>query len=201
MNRVFGDGVSSIHARFPGLQGVLLQDAIWKAYAIEKNTTIQYLKPDKSPNVLRHRLNDRSQGSTTEFLAQSVEQQGALIGVRGNAWAVKNDDSYHMLTWGHLCEGVLAAAARSPENPYVVATLNRGIVNVTIFNASTPDDVLHYLIRMHNTFHHGSGTSFLDVMSDLKTIEAKWVAHRNREHISSRGAVAKSQNQNNSTEF
>ena len=192
MDRLFGQGFASVHECFPGVDGVLLQDAIWKSYAIERNTTIPYLKPDKSPNVIRHPLNDRSQGATAEALANSVEQQGAIAGVRDHAWAVKGKnagDCCQMLTWGHLCEGVLLAAARSPDNQYVISTLERGVGNATIFNQNTPEDVLHYLIRMHNTFHHGAGTSFLDLLSDLKGIEVKWVAHRTREKIQSRGVL------------
>jgi len=188
VNKLFGP-CESIAERFPGLDGVLLQEAIWTAYAIERDANIDYFKPDGTPNVCRHRLNDRDQEATTESLACSVERQGALVGVRGNAWAVKGADMYNMLTWGHLCEAVLMAAGRSPDNAYVKATLKRGIVSATIFGPQTPDDVLHHLVRMHNNFHRGSSSSFVDLLSDLVKIEAKWAIHRQQNKIQSRGGT------------
>jgi hypothetical protein len=184
----------SVHTRFPGLHGVLLQEAIWTAYAIEKNASFPFLTADADANVVRHRLNDRDQRDTVEALAASVEKQGGLVGVRGLPWAVKpdGDGPYQMLTWGHFCDGVIVAAARSPENPYVLATLKKGVVNATVFNASTPDDVLLYLIRLHNDFHQGASGSFLDLLSDLKTLEQRWSIHRRTEKIVARGGTGDS---------
>ena len=183
---------TSVYSRFPGLDGVLLQEAIWTAYAIEKNACIPFVRADgKTPNVVRHRLNDRDQEATVEALATSIEKRGALVGVRGLAWAVKpdGDGPYQMISWGHLCDAVLLAASRSPSNPYVQATLKKGIVNAVVFNHSTPDDVLLHLVRLHNEFHRGSGESFLDVLSDLKILEQRWAIHRKAQKIVARGGT------------
>ena len=145
----------SIHQRFPGLDGVLLQEQVFAAYKLEVADHIPYLKADGSPNVMRHRCNDRSYDETTEDLAVSIESRGCMIGVRGEAWAVKGS-TYQMLTWGHLTEAVLLANSRSPVNPFVQATVARGLEHVTVFHDSMPDDVASYLVRLHNHFHGGA---------------------------------------------
>ena len=119
----------SIHQRFPGLDGVLLQEQVFAAYKLEVADHIPYLKADGSPNVTRHRCNDRSYDETTEDLAVSIESRGCMIGVRGEAWAVKGS-TYQMLTWGHLTEAVLLANSRSPDNPFVKKTVERGLHGV-----------------------------------------------------------------------
>ena len=116
----------SIHQRFPGLGGVLLQEQVFAAYKLEVADHIPYLKEEGTPNVMRQRCNDRSYDETTTDLALSIETRGCMIGVRGEAWAVKGS-TYQMLTWGHLTEAVLLANSRSPANQLVQATVARGL--------------------------------------------------------------------------
>ena len=178
----------SIHQRFPGLDDLLLQEQVFAAYQIEVADHIPYLKADGSPNVMRHRCNDRSYDETTEDLAVSIESRGCMIGVRGEAWAVKGS-TYQMLTWGHLTDAVLLANSRSPVNPFVQATVARGLEHVTVFHDRMPDDVASYLVRLHNDFHGGAATSFLEVLGELQTIEAGWKTYREENRITSRGGA------------
>ena len=90
--------------------------------------------------------------------AESIHQRFAgLDGVllQEQAWAVKGS-TYQMLTWGHLTEAVLLANSRSPVNPFVQATVARGLEHVTVFHDSMPDDVASYLVRLHNHYHGGA---------------------------------------------
>ena len=64
--------------------------------------------------------------------------------------------TYQMLTWGHLTDAVLLANSRSPVNPFVQATVARGLEHVTVFHDSMPDDVASYLVRLHNHYHGGA---------------------------------------------
>ena len=106
----------SIHQRFPGLYGARLLEQVFAAYKLEVADRIPYVKADGSPNVMRHRCNDRSYDETTEDLAVSIESRGCMIGVRGEAWAVKGS-TYQMLTLGASDRGSAAGQQSQPCQP------------------------------------------------------------------------------------
>eukprot|EP00969_Alexandrium_andersonii_P173557 7672764-Alexandrium_andersonii.AAC.1 len=91
-----------------------------------------------------------------------------------------------MLSWGHLTTAVYRAHAAAPDNEQVRATLRAGLTGVTVFNSRTPDDVLEWLCTLHNSFHHGSGVSYLETMKLVQKLEQDWAVHRQVHSITAR---------------
>eukprot|EP00969_Alexandrium_andersonii_P207042 9147397-Alexandrium_andersonii.AAC.1 len=66
---------------------------------------------------------------------------------------------------------------RGPNNPNVVATIEKGIPNATEWHWRTPPDVLEFLATYRNGWHEGSGDNFVQLLRNLPTYEAEWAAH------------------------
>ena len=88
---------------------------------MQEQTTVPYLRSDGTPNVCRHPCNDRAEEQTFELLAASIEDRGALLGVRGQPWLVQpqGDGPMKLLSWGtwprpalHASVGLLILALR-----------------------------------------------------------------------------------------
>lgn len=60
----------------------------------------------------------------------------------------------------------MQAKKRQPENPQVIASINAGVTNATIWHTESPDDVVSWLKKYHNQFHTGAGYSFVECMED-----------------------------------
>ena len=86
-------------------------------------------------------------------------------------------------------QAVLLAAKRSPNNPQVKMTLQRGLPNALVFQANMPADVCVFLVRLHNAFHTGSSSSWLELLGDLRNVESRWATHRLEHGIVSRGGT------------
>ena len=57
------------------------------------------------------------------------------------------------------------------------ASIATGLVNCTVFRQDTPLKKLRFLKRKHNSFHGGTGTTFLEVPAEVPDIVNAWKAH------------------------
>jgi hypothetical protein len=101
-------------------------------------------------------------------------------GVRGVPWAICAPDGgppHMLLSYGTLTAAVYVAHEREPTNSMVHRTVRQGLKSAVVLQFRTPPDVVDYLIKLHNSFHDGSGTSFIEVLSMVAKIEAEWKSH------------------------
>ena len=98
---------------------------------------------------------------------------------RGSPWAQLSEGDvgpFQMLTYRQLTKGVYLAWSRSPKNTLVKFSVARGLKRVRCLSSKTPEDVLSWLIRHHNSFHRGSGNSLVDISPEIKRMQADWGA-------------------------
>lgn len=185
---IFDEGFATVHARFPGREGSLLQSAVMDNYVIKTNFTLPLMTSDNTPAVSRHPLNQRSHAVVKEQYVQSILTKGNVVGVRGIPWAVpaKSEGEYFLLSYGTLAEALYEALARERGNAFVQHALKLGLPGATIFHPRTPSDVLSYLKCLHNEFHAGAATSFMEVYGSVEAVEAAWNTHKIEKGITAR---------------
>ena len=101
---------------------------------------------------------------------RSVKKRGVVQGVRGELWATQPSPTaegprraYAALTFGSLTEALYIALEEEPENSLLTLTLTKG-GEARIFSHRTPPSVLKYLVNLHNRFHQGASTSFVELV-------------------------------------
>jgi len=123
-------------------------------------------------NIVRHRLNNRVQNGVRECYKQSVKLRGIVEGVRGEPWVCEpgidpktgeKAGPYEALSFASLVESFYSALDEDGENPNLRLTLNKGL-ECRILHSRAPPAVLKYLVHLHNRFHQGSSTSFVDLL-------------------------------------
>lgn len=121
--------------------------------------------------LTRHPENMRMQKQVLNQYVQGILTQGAIPGVRGDPVAVEGDetDCYLLVAGGTMTDAVFEAKARQPVNIYVAETLRQGLCKVTILHKRTPRDVIRWLKKYYNSFHFGSGYSFLELLEDMRS--------------------------------
>ncbi|CAK0835947.1 unnamed protein product, partial [Prorocentrum cordatum] len=119
-------------------------------------------------------------------ISEGVLAKGLVEGVRGEAWAVPAVDNgpngevlgpetvLLLISHATLVEAANEAFRRQPTSRFVIKTMEGGIV-VKIFLPSTPAFALIYLRDLHNQFHLGAGTSFLEKYVQSAEFEKEWV--------------------------
>ena len=127
------------------------------------------------PNIQRSPFNSRRQDGVRAEYVKSVKLRGIVENVRGEAWfqqrsadAMSTSDgkvaSYLALSFASLTEAFYTALTQSPENQNLLLTLTRGL-ECRIIHARTPPAVCRYLVNLHNRFHMGSSTSFVELLT------------------------------------
>lgn len=181
--RTWGVDVS-VNDIFPDLNGRVLLDAIWEVYGVGmgERKTIQFFQdsnvPDQSlpfasrvRNLARHSVfNPRQQEGVKAAYVKSCKARGICESVRGEAWATQptaNDDGrmgpYLLISSASLVEAFYTALNEEPGNPNLIATLRHGI-QVRILSSRTPPGICKYLTKLHNRFHGGASTNFLELI-------------------------------------
>ena len=170
MEQLFGK-FRSIEKRFPGLSGRLLDDVIFKCYAIPGKHTIQYYDDDGREALHRHRINERHHDAVVEEYVEGILTSGVQPAVRGECWAVARKDGYmnhyDLISWGTLTISMYEAVRRTVKNGVIAneqvnTSVEAGIPGCTLWNPDTPADVMLYLKEYHNKWHKGAGTSFME---------------------------------------
>ncbi len=181
--------MASVHDRFPGLQGVMLENKIFAVYQVGPERSIPFFDPkNRTESFVDHPLN-RNQKQSVFSYAESCEMYGNCGECRGSPWAQLSDGDvgpYKMLTYRQVTKGVYLAFSRSPLNPLVKYSIDQGLHRVRSLRAKTPNDVIEWLIRHHNSFHKGSGNSLVDIIPEVKRMEADWLAEANIKGLQAR---------------
>ena len=138
----------------------------------EAKKTLKFFQEDgTTPNLVRHmEANPRQQASVKEVYVKSVKNRGIVESVRGEAWAVQAEMSedgrrgaYKLLSCASLVESFYTALADEPSNELLLATLRTGLVS-RVISHRTPSSILRYLVTLHNQFHHGASTNYLELI-------------------------------------
>ncbi|CAJ1440640.1 unnamed protein product [Effrenium voratum] len=151
--------------------------------------TIQFFQdsnvPDQSlpfasrvRNLARHSVfNPRQQEGVKAAYVKSCKARGICESVRGEAWATQptaNDDGrmgpYLLISSASLVEAFYTALNEEPGNPNLIATLRHGI-QVRILSSRTPPGICKYLTKLHNRFHGGASTNFLELIGFIPDVE------------------------------
>ena len=151
-----------------------------QCYALQKNVVLKFFSSDGVRFLYMSKHNARNHKRVREKYVQRVLRSGIFVGVRGAPWVLASDEQppvFYLMSYATLAESVYEAALREPENKFVKISLENGIPGAIIFNARTPADVLTYLKELHNDFHAGVDTSFLEIYLKIEDIEASWLAH------------------------
>ena len=117
-------------------------------------------------------FNPRHQAGVKQAYVKSVKARGIVESVRGEAWAVAPEPEeradgrkgpYLLLSCASLVEAFYQAIGESPSNDNLLATCRKGI-EARVLNHRTPPSVCRYLTTLHNQFHHGAATNFLELI-------------------------------------
>ena len=137
----------------------------------ENNPSIPF--NEKPKNLGRHMVfNPRHQAGVKQAYVKSVKARGIVESVRGEAWAVAPEPEeradgrkgpYLLLSCASLVEAFYQAIGESPSNDNLLATCRKGI-EARVLNHRTPPSVCRYLTTLHNQFHHGAATNFLELI-------------------------------------
>ena len=83
-------------------------------------------------------------------------------------------NKFYLISNGTLTEAVYKVAHTDPGNPYVKQSIADGLQDCKVYHENTPSDVLEWLMDRHNSKHRGSGTSLVQFMRRVSTVEAEF---------------------------
>ncbi|CAK0806410.1 unnamed protein product, partial [Prorocentrum cordatum] len=171
---------ASVDVRYLGLQGILLQEAVFDDYAARRNVTLQFSDDDGAQTIVPHPENVRKQEAFVNHYARLARDCGVIPGVRGEPRGIQSDTASGMpaliVTCGTLSRAVYKAAKKWPENKMVQVSLARGLRNATLFDSRAPKDVIRWLREWRNEFHNGSRFSLLQYWKHLNDMSAEYQA-------------------------
>ncbi|CAL1163170.1 unnamed protein product [Cladocopium goreaui] len=183
----------SVEQLFEGeVKGRLLLDKLFELYQVgEGRKTLRFFKDgtennhnipfsEKPKNLARHmEYNPRHQAGVKMQYVKSVKARGIVESVRGECWAIapaENDGRpapYLLLSCASLVEAYYTAIAEEPNNENLIATAKKGM-EARVLSIRTPASVCRYLTTLHNQFHHGASTNFLELIRIVDTALAVW---------------------------
>ncbi|CAK0815268.1 unnamed protein product, partial [Prorocentrum cordatum] len=171
---------ASVDVRYPGLQGILLQEAVFDDYSVRRNVTLQFFDDDGAQTIVPHPENVRKQEAIVNHYARLVRDYGVIPGVRGEPRGIQSDTASGMpalmVTYGTLSRAVYKAAKKWPENKMAQVSLTRGLRNATLFDSRAPKDVIRWLRDWHSEFHNGSRFTLLQYWEHLSDMSAEYQA-------------------------
>ena len=129
----------------------------------------------RTRNIVRHEFNGRKQSGVRKAYIASVKSRGIVESVRGEPWLVQPQDAgmpYRALSFASLCEAYYAALVEDPANQNLLVSLVKGL-ECRILDRRLPASIAKYLINMHNRFHSGSSTSFVELVQLVP--DATWI--------------------------
>lgn len=192
----------SCGARYPGLEGIELQSAIFADYLVSADDIhIDYFSDDGQELLSRHAVNSRDMRVNREDLVESIKKEGLFEGVSGQAWVIPSGpfvagqkQAYQLLSHATRAEAVYLAWRQDNTNTKVIQTIQQGIM-AKVLDARTPVDVLTHLKLLHNAFHKtGAGTSHIELYDKVDEIEAAWKVYCREQGLSARNMPTKGGN-------
>ena len=122
--------------------------------------------------ITRHPLNSRFQSGVKQAYIASLKMRGIVEGVRGEAWMMGSSTGYLALSFASLTESFYMALEDDPCNESLLLTLNKGL-ECRLLSNKMPSNIVRYLVNLHNRFHSGSGTSFVELVKMVP--DAVWL--------------------------
>eukprot|EP00959_Pyramimonas_sp_CCMP1952_P376329 7882571-Pyramimonas_sp.AAC.4 len=177
-----GGGRISIHERFPGLHGIMLQRKIRNTYYLEEGLWSPWFAEDGSKMFSRHPKNDRAEADTRRMYKESVLREGLSQGINGDVIAVPtsygSDRKFMLMSFATRMEAVYDACEEDPTNPMVQETIRCGVKNIVVVDKRSPDDILRALKEGNNKWNKiGSEMSYLERYHMINQVEQKWKAY------------------------
>lgn len=142
------------------------------------------------PNFVCHELNCREHDVVLDEYVESILEHGIVQKARGSLYAtlslipvvgspgqVREGFPLRLLSWGTLGRAFYSVVVQAPAHPNIVASLERGISNLTVFGANFPRDCCQFIRDSQNNFHGGASDSFIKLLRDTQEVEANWLAH------------------------
>ena len=120
-------------------------------------------------NIERHPHNQRSQKGVRAAYCKSVRMRGVVEGVRGEPWMQQKPPSeqtsakYWALSFASLTEAFYVSLVDDPCNELLLLSVRKGL-ECRILHHRTPALIGKYLVNLHNRFHQGSSTSFVELI-------------------------------------
>ena len=164
-----------IDEMFPGLAGKDLQDFCKRVYILPNQPQrLPYFCPDTGARVaLRHPLNQRPHSQVVEDYVGTIVKYGLFQEARSTAWGVTpthgNVNTKYdkwLMGAGTTTDAVCLAHQRHSHNANVIGTIKEGL-SFTEWNNKTPDSVLIFFKELHNSFHGGASTSFIELINSI----------------------------------
>ena len=126
---------------------------------------------EKPKNLGRHMIyNPRNQAGVKQAYVRSVKARGIVESVRGEMWAVAPEEvqdgrkgPHLLLSCASLIEAFYQAITEDSENENLLTTCRKGI-KARILSPRRPGNICRYLTTLHNQFHHGASTNFLELI-------------------------------------
>ena len=84
--------------------------------------------------------------------------------------ATEDEEIFEALGAGTRTDVTYEAYERQPTNVFVVHSIAIGLEECVIFNESTPDNVIRYVVMEHNDFHKGSPSTYVQAYPWVKII-------------------------------
>ena len=102
---------------------------------------------------------------------RSVRLRGVVEGVRGEPWLQQKPPAepgtsgakYFALSFASLTESFFEALIEDPQNELLLLSVSKGL-ECRVLHYRTPPMIGKYLVNLHNRFHQGSSTSFVELM-------------------------------------
>lgn len=134
----------------------------------------------------RHPLNDRKQDAVKNKYKAGVKEYGVIPGVRGQVWAIRisgtessDPPRYQLISHWTLAAATYDAWEEEPENPQVATSVRNGLSGV-VFSDRTPDDIIKLLRDQHNSFHHGSSKTLVEMAKGAEEVEQSWASYKKK---------------------
>ncbi len=77
--------------------------------------------------------------------------------------SIQEKTPYLAISYGSLSEAFFQACCDAPDNDNLMVSVKKGL-EARILSHRTPPAVVRLLINMHNRFHFGSGTSWVEII-------------------------------------
>lgn len=142
-------------------------------FFIDDNSTSGTPFPQRVRNIARHEYNQRCQSGVKKAYVASVKSRGVVEAVRGEAWLVQSASAtsgdmarapYRALSFASLCESFYTALNEDGDsNGNLMISLTRGL-EARVLDHRIPPCISKYLVNLHNRFHSGSSTSFIELI-------------------------------------
>ena len=147
-------------------------------------------------SFFRHEYNNRQQDAVLEKYITSICEDGHVPSVRGLPWAVcaaySLSGPFYLMSYATLTEAIYEAHALHPNNKNVIDSITDGLENVILLSSDVPKDVLQWIKKTHNAFHHGADTNVMDILDDISQAHSSLTLQRESGKVAktSRGDVS-----------